>query len=215
MPIRTYKPTSPGRRNSQARDFSEITRSKPHKPLLRPKRRSSGRNSRGVITARHRGGGAKRHYRIIDFKRRKDAVPAVVESIEYDPNRSARIALVCYRDGERRYILAPRGLKVGTVIFSGERVEARVGNCMPLASIPLGMTVHNVEMTPGRGGQLARSAGTGRRAVRPAAAVNRAASTSSAGARANGTGNRGTGRDSGGTNPWDAASRRALTSMRN
>jgi len=161
MPIRTHKPTSPGRRNSQARDFSEITRSKPHKPLLKPKRRSSGRNSRGVITVRHRGGGHKRHYRIIDFKRRKDGVPAIVESIEYDPNRSARIALVCYRDGERRYILAPRDLKAGMTIQSGERVEPRLGNCMPLSGIPLGMTVHNVELTPGRGGQLARSAGTG------------------------------------------------------
>jgi len=161
MPIRTHRPTSPGRRNSQARDFSEITRSKPHKPLLKPKRRSSGRNSRGVITVRHRGGGHKRHYRIIDFKRRKDGVPAIVESIEYDPNRSARIALVCYRDGERRYILAPRDLKAGMTIQSGERVEPRLGNCMPLSGIPLGMTVHNVELTPGRGGQLARSAGTG------------------------------------------------------
>ena len=161
MPIRTYKPTSPGRRNAQARDFSEITRTKPHKPLLRPKRRSSGRNSRGVITARHRGGGHKRHYRLIDFKRRKDGIPAVVESIEYDPNRSARIALVCYRDGERRYILAPKGLEAGMVVESGESVEPRLGNCMPLSAIPVGMTVHNVELTPGRGGQLARSAGTG------------------------------------------------------
>ena len=161
MPIRKHKPTSPGRRNSQAPDLSEITRAKPHKPLLKPKKRSSGRNSRGVITARHRGGGHKRHYRLIDFKRRKDDVPARVESIEYDPNRSARIALVCYRDGERRYILAPRGLKVGMTVVSGAQVEARVGNCMPLAAIPLGLVVHNVEMTPGRGGQMARSAGAG------------------------------------------------------
>jgi len=141
--------------------FAEITKGKPEKSLLVPLKKKSGRNNQGRITVRHRGGGAKRHYRVIDFKRRKDDVPAVVESVEYDPNRSARIALVCYRDGERCYILAPRGLKVGTVIASGEQVEARVGNCMPLASIPLGLTVHNVELTPGRGGQLARSAGTG------------------------------------------------------
>jgi large subunit ribosomal protein L2 len=160
MPIRTYRPTSAGRRNMQARDFSEITRSEPYEPLLRPKRRGSGRNASGVITVRHRGGGAKRQYRVIDFKRRKDGIPAVVESIEYDPNRSARIALVCYRDGERRYILAPRELQVGMTVESGEQVEARVGNCMPLAAIPLGFTVHNVELTPGRGGQLARGAGT-------------------------------------------------------
>jgi large subunit ribosomal protein L2 len=159
MAIRTYRPTSAGRRNSQVADFSDLTPGGPYKPLLRPKRRTNGRSANGVITVRHRGGGAKRQYRLIDFKRRKDGVPAVVEAIEYDPNRTVRIARVCYRDGERRYILAPNDLKVGMSVESGDQAEPRVGNCAALGVIPLGLVVHNVELTPGRGGQIARSAG--------------------------------------------------------
>lgn len=142
-------------------DFSEITTSKPEKSLLRPLKKTGGRNSHGHTTSRFRGGGHKRKYRLIDFKRNKDGVPAKVATIEYDPNRSARIALLHYRDGEKRYILAPVGLKVNDVIESGDKVEPKVGNTMPLKSMPLGMTIHNVELTPGKGGQLGRSAGMG------------------------------------------------------
>jgi large subunit ribosomal protein L2 len=162
MGIRYYKPTSPGRRHGAVSDFAEITdrKKEPEKSLLEPYVRSGGRNNQGIITSRHRGGGHKRMYRIIDFKRDKDNVWGTVLAIEYDPNRSARIALVEYEDGERRYHLAPEGLKAGDKIISGENVEPRLGNCLPLRKIPLGMEVHNIELTPGRGGQLCRSAGT-------------------------------------------------------
>jgi large subunit ribosomal protein L2 len=163
MPIRQYKPTTPGRRQGSVSDFSDLTdrKKKPEKSLLRPKPKKGGRNNQGIVTTRFRGGGHKQRYRVIDFKRRKDGVWAKVVSIEYDPNRSARIALLEYEDGEKAYILAPEGLKKDDRIISGEDVEPRVGNCMPLRRIPLGMSVHNLEMQPGHGGQLARSAGTG------------------------------------------------------
>jgi large subunit ribosomal protein L2 len=160
MPLRSYKPTSAGIRQMTRSTFEEITTSEPHKPLLEPKKRGSGRNSQGRLTVRHRGGGEKRHYRRIDFKRDKHEVPARVATIEYDPNRSARIALLHYRDGEKRYILLPHGLKVGDIIVSGPTAEARVGNALPLGSMPLGTTIHNVELVPGKGGQIVRSAGT-------------------------------------------------------
>jgi large subunit ribosomal protein L2 len=159
MPIRKPKPTSPGRRFVTYPDFAEITRSEPEKSLVEGLTKSGGRNARGRKTARHRGGGAKRLYRRIDFKRRKDGVPAKVAHIEYDPNRSAYIALLHYV--EKRYILAPNRLAVGAMVASGPEAEIRVGNCLPLESIPAGTVVHNVELTPGRGGQLGRSAGTG------------------------------------------------------
>jgi large subunit ribosomal protein L2 len=161
MAIRKYKPTSPGRRFGSVSDFSEITTDTPEKSLLEPLKKSGGRNAYGHTTSRFRGGGHKRKYRRIDFKRRKDGIPARVATIEYDPNRSSRIALLHYRDGEKRYILAPVGLKVNDLVESGEAVEPKVGNCMPLRTMPLGMTVHNVELVPGRGGQMARSAGAG------------------------------------------------------
>lgn len=158
--MRKYRPTSPGRRFGSISDFSEITSKKPEKSLLEPLPKAGGRNNRGKMTARHIGGGAKRQYRRIDFKRNKDDVPAKVASIEYDPNRSARIALLHYRDGEKRYVLAPEGLKVGDMVVSGEKVEPKVGNAMPLKNIPLGMDIHNVELEIGRGGQMSRSAGS-------------------------------------------------------
>ncbi len=161
MAIRKPKPTSPGRRFATYPDFAEITRSTPEKSLVEGLTKSGGRNAHGRKTSRHRGGGAKRLYRRIDFKRRKDGVPAKVAQIEYDPNRSAYIALLHYVDGEKRYILAPQRLSVGMTVESGESAEIRVGNCLPLAAIPAGTVVHNVELTPGRGGQLARSAGSG------------------------------------------------------
>jgi large subunit ribosomal protein L2 len=161
MPIRKPKPTSPGRRFVTYPDFAEITRSEPEKALTEGLTKSGGRNARGRKTSRHRGGGAKRLYRRIDFKRRKDGVPAKVAHIEYDPNRSAYIALLHYVDGEKRYILAPSRLAVGAMVASGPDAEIRVGNCLPLENIPAGTVVHNVELTPGRGGQLGRSAGIG------------------------------------------------------
>ncbi len=163
MGIRHYNPTTPGRREGSVSDFAEITdrKKKPEKSLLRPKPKKGGRNNQGIICTRFRGGGHKQMYRIIDFKRRKDNVWATVLSIEYDPNRSARIALLQYEDGEKRYILAPEGLKATDRILSGEEAEPRVGNCLPLRRIPLGMEIHNLEMQPGRGGQICRSAGTG------------------------------------------------------
>src|SRR5262249_14509074 len=162
MGIREYKPTTPGRRGGSVSDFAEITdrKKKPEKSLLLPKPKKGGRNNQGVTCSRFRGKGHKRMYRIIDFKRRKDDVWATVVAIEYDPNRSARIALLQYDDNTKTYILAPEGLKAGDKIQSGETAEPRVGNCLPLRRIPLGMTVHNLEMQPGRGGQLCRSAGT-------------------------------------------------------
>ena len=160
MGIKTYKPTSPGRRGMSVSDFDEITRSKPARSLLRALRKRAGRNFRGKITIRRRGGGHKRRYRAIDFKRDKYGVLARVESIEYDPNRSARIALLLYTDGERRYIIAPLGLMVGDVVVSGPDVEPRVGNALPIEFIPQGTLIHNIELQPGRGGQMVRSAGT-------------------------------------------------------
>ncbi len=159
MAIKKQKPTSPARRFATWLTRDELTRSKPEKSLVKGKTKSGGRNTHGRITSRHRGGGAKRRYRSIDFKRRKDGVPAKVAAIEYDPNRSAHIALLHYADGEKRYILAPQRLGVGMQVVSGEGAEIQVGNCLPLQRIPTGTVVHNVELTPGRGGQLGRSAG--------------------------------------------------------
>jgi large subunit ribosomal protein L2 len=159
MPIKKYKRTSAGRRNSNVLIRADVTTDKPEKSLLRPLKKTGGRNHQGRITSQHRGGGHKRRYRVIDFKRNKDDAPATVKTIEYDPNRSVNIALVEYADGEKRYVLAPQGLKVGQEIISGEKVEPRLGNCMPLYSIPVGMEVHNIELTPGRGGQMVRTAG--------------------------------------------------------
>ncbi|HZS92598.1 MAG TPA: 50S ribosomal protein L2 [Chloroflexota bacterium] len=160
MAIKRYKPTSPGRRGMSVAAFDDITTSKPYKPLLRPLKSKAGRNNQGRLTTRHRGGGHKRMYRIIDFKRNKDGVAARVATIEYDPNRSARIALLFYEDGEKRYIIAPLGLKVGDRVMSGPEAEIRAGNCLPLRNIPVGTSVHAVELYPGRGAQLVRSAGT-------------------------------------------------------
>jgi large subunit ribosomal protein L2 len=160
MPIETYKPTSPGRRGMSVSTFEEITKTEPEKSLLAPLRKKGGRNVRGKITVRHRGGGHKRRYRLVDFKRDKFGIPARVISIEYDPNRSARIALLTYADGEKRYIIAPLGLMVGSVLMAGPEAEIRVGNALPLANIPVGVVIHNIELQQGRGGQLVRSAGT-------------------------------------------------------
>lgn len=160
MPLKTYRPTTPGLRGAVHPSFEEITTSRPEKSLLAPLKRSGGRNVRGKITVRHRGGGAKRAYRIIDFKRDKVGVPGKVMTIEYDPNRSARIALVQYADGDKRYILCPNGLKVGNPVEAGPDAEIRVGNALPLIRIPTGNQVHNIEMQPGRGGKIVRSAGT-------------------------------------------------------
>jgi large subunit ribosomal protein L2 len=164
MGIRYYKPTSAGRRNASVSDFSELTdkNKKPEKRLTEPLKKTGGRNNQGFITARHRGGGHKRMYRIIDFRRHdKDGIPALVTHIEYDPNRSARIALIQYQDGEKRYIIAPDGLKAGMTVHNGPNAEPKLGNCLPLSKIPTGMTIHNLEMQPGGGAKLCRSAGVG------------------------------------------------------
>jgi large subunit ribosomal protein L2 len=160
MGIRKTKPTSPGRRFQEYFDFEEITTTVPEKKLLRKLSKSGGRNVNGRITARHRGGGHRRHYRVIDFRRDKDGIPAKVATVEYDPNRSARIALLNYADGEKRYILAPVGIKVGDLIETGEKADIKPGNALPLESIPLGTHIHNIELRTGRGGQIVRSAGT-------------------------------------------------------
>lgn len=162
MGIRFYKPTSPGRRNASVSDFADITdpKRRPEKTLTIRLKKHSGRNNQGKITVRHRGGGARKMYRIVDFRRIKDNVPAQVISVEYDPNRSARIALIEYSDGEKSYILAPLGLKAGQTVQNGTGLEPNLGNCMPLSAIPPGTTIHNIEMRPGKGGQLCRSAGT-------------------------------------------------------
>ena len=159
MGIKVYKPTSPARRNMSVSTFEEITTDTPEKSLLAPLNKKAGRNDNGKITVRHRGGGEKRKYRIIDFKRNKDGVPAKVATIEYDPNRTANIALINYVDGEKAYILAPVGLTVGETVMNGETAEIKVGNCLPLANIPVGSQIHNIELYPGKGGQLVRSAG--------------------------------------------------------
>jgi len=160
MGIRKYKPTSPGRRQGSVLEYSEITTTEPEKSLLRPLKRTGGRNNYGRITCRHRGGGNKRKYRVIDFKRDKDGVPAKVHSIEYDPNRTCFIALLHYVDGEKRYILAPLGLEVGQTVMSGRLAEPNPGNALPLENIPVGLQIHNVELSAGRGGQIGRSAGS-------------------------------------------------------
>ena len=160
MGIKKYKPTSNGRRNMTGSDFAEITKTTPEKSLLVSKSKTAGRNSYGHITVRHRGGGHKRKYRVIDFKRNKDNVPATVKAIEYDPNHSANIALLVYADGTKSYILAPKGLEVGQKVQSGKDADIKVGNALPLENIPVGTVIHNIELKPGKGGQLVRSAGT-------------------------------------------------------
>lgn len=160
MGMKKYKAITPGLRFRIDSNYDEITKSSPEKSLLEPKKRSGGRNNMGRITAFHRGGGHKRHYRVVDFKRKKHDIPAIVKAIEYDPNRTARLALLFYIDGEKRYIIAPDGLKVGDKLMSGENSEIRVGNALPLEKIPLGMAIHNIEVVPGKGGQVARSAGS-------------------------------------------------------
>src|SRR3989441_2187688 len=160
MPIRRYKPTSPGRRFMSVSTFEEITKTKPEKSLVEPVKKTGGRNNMGRITTRHQGGGHKRRYRVIDFKRLKDGVPARVAAIEYDPNRSARIALLHYADGAKSYILAPARLRVGALVESGPEADIKPGNALPLANIPTGTLVHNVELKPGQGGRMARSAGS-------------------------------------------------------
>lgn len=160
MAVKKFKPTSPGRRFVTVSDFKEITKSEPEKSLLKPLKKNAGRNTQGKLTVRHKGGGHKRMFRIIDFKRDKDGIPAKVASVEYDPNRSSRIALLNYADGEKRYIIAPVGLEVGQTVVSGADADIKVGNCLPLRNIPLGTMVHNIELYPKGGGQLVRSAGT-------------------------------------------------------
>jgi len=159
MGIKKYNPYTPSRRHMTGSDFAEITTSTPEKSLVISLNKNAGRNNQGKITVRHQGGGSRRKYRIIDFKRRKDDIPATVLTIEYDPNRTANIALICYADGEKTYILAPNGLTVGTKLMNGEKAEVRVGNCLPLQNIPVGTQIHNIELYPGKGGQLVRSAG--------------------------------------------------------
>ena len=159
MAIKKYNPTSPGRRNMSVNTYEEVTKTEPEKSLLEPVKKKAGRNNTGRITVRHQGGGSKRKYRILDFKRDKDGVPAKVVGIEYDPNRTANIALLSYADGEKRYIIAPLGLKDGDVVVSGPESDIKAGNCLPLRNIPVGTTVHNIEMKPGKGAQLVRTAG--------------------------------------------------------
>lgn len=165
MAVKTYKPTSPGRRGQTCSTFEEITRNRPEKSLVESVKRTGGRNNRGKITCRHQGGGHKKAYRVIDFKRNKFGIPATVASIEYDPNRSARIALLHYADGEKRYIIAPLQLEVGAVVVAGPEADIRAGNALPIRAIPLGTTIHNIEMRPGKGAQLVRSAGSGAQLV--------------------------------------------------
>ena len=159
MAVKIYKPTSPGRRGMTSPTFEEITKSTPERRLTRPLRKSGGRDHNGTVSIRHRGGGHKRHLRLIDFKRDKFDIPAKVATIEYDPNRSARIALLHYADGEKRYIIAPLEVKVGDTLLAGKTADIRAGNALPIGSIPLGTLIHNIELQPGKGGQVARSAG--------------------------------------------------------
>ena len=159
MGIKKFNPYTPSRRHMTSSDFAEITTATPEKSLLVSLNKNAGRNNQGKITVRHHGGGSRRKYRIIDFKRRKDGIPATVKSVEYDPNRTANIALICYADGEKAYILAPNGLQVGQTVMNGPDAEVRVGNCLPLENIPVGTQIHNIELYPGRGGQLVRAAG--------------------------------------------------------
>jgi large subunit ribosomal protein L2 len=160
MAVIKVKPTSPGRRAVVKVVHKHLHKGEPHAPLLEPQKQNAGRNNRGIITMRHKGGGHKHHYRVVDFKRNKDGIPAKVETIEYDPNRTAHIALLCYADGERRYIIAPRGLEVGSTVLSGAEAPIKAGNALPIRNIPVGSIVHAVEMMPGKGAQIARSAGT-------------------------------------------------------
>ena len=159
MGIKTYNPYTPSRRQMTGSDFSEITKTVPEKSLTCSLKKTAGRNNQGKITVRHHGGGSRRKYRIIDFKRNKDGIPANVVAIEYDPNRTANIALICYADGQKSYILAPEGLKVGMKVMNGPEAEVRIGNCLPISEIPVGTLVHNIELYPGKGGQMVRSAG--------------------------------------------------------
>ena len=159
MGIKTYTPYTPSRRHMTGSDFKEITTNKPEKSLVVSLKKNSGRNNQGKITVRHHGGGYRTKYRLVDFKRNKDGIPAKVMTIEYDPNRTANIALICYADGQKSYILAPYGLKVGDTLMNGETAEVKLGNCLPLANIPVGSSIHNIELYPGKGGQLVRSAG--------------------------------------------------------
>ena len=159
MGIKTYTPYTPSRRHMTGSDFKEITTNKPEKSLVVSLKKNSGRNNQGKITVRHQGGGYRTKYRLVDFKRNKDGIPAKVMTIEYDPNRTANIALICYADGQKAYILAPYGLKVGDTLMNGETAEVRLGNCLPLSNIPVGSSIHNIELYPGKGGQLVRSAG--------------------------------------------------------
>ena len=159
MGIKTYNPYTPSRRNMTGSDFSEVTKTTPEKSLLASKKKNAGRNNQGKITVRHHGGGNRQKYRIIDFKRNKEGVPAKVIGVEYDPNRTANIALICYADGEKAYILAPQGLTDGMTVMNGAEAEVRIGNCLPLSAIPVGTQIHNIELYPGKGGQLVRSAG--------------------------------------------------------
>ena len=159
MGIKTYNPYTPSRRNMTGSDFSEVTKKTPEKSLVASKKKNAGRNNQGRITVRHQGGGNRQKYRLVDFKRKKDNIPATVVGIEYDPNRTANIALICYADGEKSYINAPEGLKVGATVMNGAEAEVSVGNCLPLANIPVGTLIHNIELYPGKGGQLVRSAG--------------------------------------------------------
>ena len=159
MGIKTYNPYTPSRRNMTGSDFSEITKTTPEKSLCVSLKKNSGRNNQGKITVRHHGGGVRTQYRMVDFKRFKDGIPATVVGIEYDPNRTANIALICYADGQKAYIIAPEGLKVGQKVMNGPEAEVRVGNCLPLSEIPVGTQVHNIELYPGKGGQMVRSAG--------------------------------------------------------
>ena len=161
MGIKTYKPYTPSRRHMTGSDFSEITATKPEKSLTVSLKKNAGRNNQGKITVRHRGGGSRRRYRLVDFKRNKDGIPAIVKTIEYDPNRTANIALIAYADGKKSYILAPEGLKVGMKIMNGREAEVRVGNCLPLELVPVGTMIHNIELHPGKGGQMVRAAGGG------------------------------------------------------
>jgi large subunit ribosomal protein L2 len=160
MAVIKVKPTSPGRRAVVKVVHKHLHKGEPHAPLLEPQKQNAGRNNRGIITMRHKGGGHKHHYRVVDFKRNKDGIPAKVETIEYDPNRTAHIALLCYADGERRYIIAPRGLEVGSTVISGSEAPIKAGNTLPIRNIPVGSIIHAVEMLPGKGAQIARSAGT-------------------------------------------------------
>lgn len=171
MGIKKFKPTTPGRRFGSVSSFEEITKTKPERPLLEPLRRRAGRNGQGKVTVRHQGGGHKRRYRVIDFKRDKDGIPARVAAVEYDPNRSARLALLHYADGEKRYILAPVGLRVGDTVSSGLQADIRPGNALPLRAIPVGTVVHNIELMPSRGGQMVRAAGGGAQVMAKEGAV--------------------------------------------